>query len=339
MATTTLGDIFAQDRVAAYEVLQSYMDTDPVTSTPFFEAGILTSNQIISEIAAGPTAEVSMPYFGRIDAGVEPNYSNDVYEDIAIPRAVNTDYLKARIAFLNEAWSSMDLVQEITGKDPLQRVAALLDRYWREEAELRLLATLKGLYADSIAGANDMNVNVTGTGSVYDGVLDGLATLGDAFGAVSGYVVDSRTYFRAVKEGIADKDISRTNSISNGSIYGLPALINDKAMRTGTGESVITLMGTGAIAYGMANPRVPLAYEREEARGNGGGTEALWTRRNMIVHPMGYDFTSASITGNGTETTARSAGWTDLANAANWTRKASRKQVPIAFVTVANPAG
>lgn len=332
MATTTLGDIFARDAVAAYQVLQSYMDTDPVTTTPFFDAGILVSNPIVANAAASPTAEVMFPYFGRISADVEPNYSNDVYEDIAVPRKVDTDYLRARVAFLNEAWSTMDLVQEITGINPLQRVAGLLDNYWREEAELRLLATLKGLYADSAA---DMNVSVGAAASVYDGILDGLATLGDNFGAIAGYVVDSRTYFRGVKEGIAEKSIDRTANISRGVFYGLPAIISDKAMRDGTGNSVITLLGRNAIAYGMALPNVPLAYEREEARGNGGGTEALWTRRNMIVHPMGYDFTSTSITGNGTETTARSAGWTDLANATNWTRKAARKQVPIAFVTVA----
>lgn len=334
MATTTLGDIFAADRVAAYEVMQSYMDTDPVTVTPFFQAGILVNNPIVANAAASPTAEVTFPYFGRIDAGVEPNYSNDVYEDIAIPRKVDTDYLRARVAFLNEGWSSMDLVQEITGINPLQRVASRLDQYWQEEAELRLLATLKGLYADN---PGDMGVTVTGTGSVLDGVLDGLATLGDNFGAIAGTVVDSRTYFRAVKEGIADKEITRVNNISRGIFYGLPALISDKAMRDASDNSIITLLGTNAVAYGMANPAVPLAYEREEARGNGGGVETLWTRRNMIVHPMGYDFTSASITGNGTETTARSAGWTDLANAANWTRKAARKQVPIAFVTVTTP--
>ena len=31
----------------------------------------------------------------------------------------------------------------------------------------------------------------------------------------------------------------------------------------------------------------------------------------------------------------RGAGWTDLANAANWDRVASRQQVPLAFLTVA----
>ena len=98
------------------------------------------------------------------------------------------------------------------------------------------------------------------------------------------------------------------------------------------GSPVVALMGQGAFAYGMANPKVPLEYEREAARGNGGGAETLWTRRNMIVHPLGYSFTSAVITGNGSETIARSASWQDLANATNWNRVFERKHIPIAFL-------
>src|SRR5690606_34669751 len=110
--------------------------------------------------------------------------------------------------------------------------------------------------------------------------------------------------------------------------------VNDTAM-TLNSAPVVALIGQGAFGYGMGLPKVPLEYEREAARGNGGGAETLWTRRNMIVHPIGFSFTSASITGNGTETVARGAGWTDLANAANWELVAERKQVPIAFLTVA----
>ena len=332
MAMTTLGDLFATNRTAAYEVVQSYMDTDPVTRTPFFESGLIVSNPIIAELAQSSTQIVELPFWGRIDASVEPNYSNDVYEDIAVPRKIGTGVMRARNAHLNEGFGAMDLVQEVTGRDPLQRVASLLDSYWREEAELRILATLKGLYAD--AGA-DMKASLPTTGSVADGIIDGMATLGDAFGTVAGYVMDSRTYFRAVKEGIAEKSVTRDASITRGLFYGLPAIINDNAMKTATGESIITLLGARAFAYAMANPRIPLEYDREPARGNGGGAETLWTRRNMIVHPLGYNFTSTSITGNGTETVARGAGWTDLANAANWERVADRKQVPIAFLTVA----
>lgn len=335
MPYTTLGDVFATNREAAYEVVQSYMDTDPVTTTPFFESGLIVSNPIISELASSNTSIVELPYWAKIDAGVEPNYSNDVYEDVAVPRKIGTGSMRARVGFLNEGFGSMDLVTDITGKNPLQRVASRLDQYWREEAELRIVATLRGILNDSVAANNGMIHQATSTaGITFEGLIDAQLTAGDAFGEIAGYVMSSAAFGTLVKAGLATVARTPDTNVLQRQFNGLPVIVNDTAL-TLNSKPVVALLGRGAFAYGMANPRVPLEYEREAARGNGGGAETLWTRRNMIVHPLGYDFTSASITGNGTETVARGAGWADLANAANWTRVASRKQVPIAFLTVA----
>ena len=335
MPYTALGDVFARDREAAYEVVQSYMDTDPVTKTPFFESGLIVSNPIISELAASNTVNVDLPFWGRIDASIEPNYSNDVYEDVAVPRKIGTGSMRARNCHLNEGFGSMDLVSEITGKNPLQRIASVLDNYWRQEAELRIVATLRGVLNDSVAAANGMVHEATAAaGITFEGLIDAQLTMGDAFGQIGGYVMNSAAFGTFLKEKLAVAAFDPERSLMTRTLNGLPVIVNDTAM-TLNGKPVVALMGQGAFAYGMANPRVPLAYEREEARGNGGGAETLWTRRNMIVHPLGYSFEGASITGNGTETVARGAGWTDLANAANWTRVADRKQVPIAFLTVA----
>ena len=335
MAMTTLGDLFATNRTAAYEVVQSYMDTDPVTRTPFFESGLIVSNPIIAELAQSSTQIVELPFWGRIDASVEPNYSNDVYEDIAVPRKIGTGVMRARNAHLNEGFGAMDLVAEVTGRDPLQRVAAMLDNYWRQEAELRIVATLRGILNDSVAASNGMVHQATSTdGITFEGLIDAQLTMGDAFGNIGGYVMNSAAFATLVKEGLATVARTPDTNVLQRTLNGLPVIVNDTAM-TLNGKPVVALIGPGAFAYGMANPRIPLEYDREPARGNGGGAETLWTRRNMIVHPLGYNFTSTSITGNGTETVARGAGWTDLANAANWERVADRKQVPIAFLTVA----
>ena len=339
MPYTNLGDIFARDRDAAYEVIQSYMDTDPVTSTPFFESGLIVSNPIITEIAASGTGIVELPFWLRIDSSVEPNYSNDVYEDIAVPRSIGTGSMRARNAYLNEAFGNMDLTTEITGRDPLARVASRLDIFWREQAERRIVATLRGLLNDAIAEDTGMVHEALSTdGITFEGLIDAQMTLGDAFGSIGGYVMNSAAFASLVKEDIAEMRRNRETNVVERTVNGMPVIVNDAAM-TLNGSPVVALIGPGAFAYGMANPKVPLEYEREAARGNGGGAEALWTRRNMIVHPIGFDFTSASITGNGTETTPRSASWTDLANAANWELVANRKQVPIAFLTVAAAGG
>lgn len=335
MPYTQLSDIFARDREAAYEVVQSYMDSDPVTRTPFFESGLVTSNPIISELAASNTQIVELPFWARIDPSVEPNYSNDVYEDVAVPRKIGTGSMRARNCHLNEGFGTMSLVNEISGKDPLARIASLLDGYWRQEAELRIVATLRGILNDSVAANNGMVVQATNAnGITLEGLIDAQLTMGDAFGGIAGYVMNTAAFGTLVKADMAAAVRNRETGLLERTVNGLPVIVNDTAL-TLNGQPAVALMGPGAFAYGMGQPRFPLEYEREAARGNGGGAETLWTRRNMIVHPLGYDFTSASITGNGTETVARGAGWTDLANAANWTRVASRKQVPIAFLTVA----
>lgn len=335
MPYTTLGDIFAADRDAAYEVIQSYMDTDPVTTTPFFESGLIVSNPIIAEVAASNTGIVELPFWQKVDSSIEPNYSNDVYEDVAVPRAIGTGSMRARNAYLNEGFGSMDLAVEISGKDPLSRIASRLDLFWREQAERRIVATLRGVLNDAIAENTGMvHEALAADGVTFEGLIDAQATLGDAFGGIGGYVMNSQAFFALKKTGVIDAVKDERTSAVNNYINNMPIIVNDAAM-TLNAKPVVALIGPGAFAYGMADPAVPLEYEREAARGNGGGASALWTRRNMIVHPLGFDFLSASITGNGTETTPRSASWTDLANAANWELVADRKQVPIAFLTVA----
>lgn len=332
MAQVTLGDVFATDREAAYAVVQSYMDRDPVTITPFFESGLLVSNPIIAELAASATGIVELPYWNDFDFEVEPNYSTDNYADVATPLGMDTGHMKARNVHLNEAWRSMDLVTDLTGQDPLQRIAARLDRYWRKEAELRVVATLRGLLeADqAVSGTDDMTVEAP---LEFTSLIDAQMTMGDAFGDIGGYVMSSKAFGAFVKEDVAEVRRNREINVLERTLNGMPVIVNDEAMTDGDGNDVVALIGAGAFGYGMGEPRVPLAYEREEARGNGGGVETLWSRRNMIVHPLGYDFTSTSITGNGTEAaTPRGASWTDLANPVNWDRKASRKQVPIAFL-------
>lgn len=328
MAQVTLGDVFAMDREAAYSVVQSYMDRDPVTITPFFESGLITSNPIIAEVAASNTHIVELPYWNDFDFEIEPNYSNDVYEDVAVPLGMDTGHMRARNCFLNEAWSSMDLVTDLTGQDPLQRIAGRLDRYWRKEVELRVVATLRGLLEENIEGSGDM-VHEAEIG--LEGLIDAQLTMGDAFGDIGGYVMNTAAFATFVKEDITETRRNRETNLLERTLNGLPVIVNDTGM-TRNGDPVVALIGPGAFGYGMGTPKVPLEYEREAARGNGGGVESLWSRRNIIVHPLGYDFTSESITGNGTETVARGAGWADLANDENWARKASRKQVPIAFL-------
>lgn len=63
MAHTFLNDVFATYSAAAYEVMQSYMDTDLVTKTAFFENGLMVTNPIIAELAQTGTDFVDLPFW------------------------------------------------------------------------------------------------------------------------------------------------------------------------------------------------------------------------------------------------------------------------------------
>jgi hypothetical protein len=335
MAITTLGDVYNED------LLASYMTEDPVEKTAFFQSGIIETNGIINELARGASNKITVPFWKSISANVEPNYSNDVYTDIAVPRAVGTDVQEARVAYLNEGFGSADLVAELNKADPLRYVAGALSTYWMQQAQRRVIATAVGIYNDNVAGnGGDMVVTTATSGTAklqIDAatVIDAEQTFGDAENSTGAIAMHSTVKGHLRKQGLIDfiKDADNNTQFE---VYGNRRVVVDDGMPMfGTGNDrtfLSVLFGPGAIGYGEGSPKVPLEYDRQPDRANGGGTETLWTRKTMILHPHGYAFTSATITGNAVESNPMSASWSDLALATNWTRKLDRKQVPLAFI-------
>lgn len=343
MAITTIGDIVTGN----IPVLASYMTEDPVEKTAFFNSGILTPTPYAAEIARGPSNIANLPFWKAIDTSIEPNYSNDVYQDIATPRAIQTGEMMARVAYLNEGFGQADLTVELTSQNPLQSVASRLDNFWQRQAQRRLIATTLGLYNNNISDDDDyhkkgdMVVDVSANKGFDAGAfIDATQTMGDALMGGSGEVLGaiamhSFVYAQARKAQLIDFIRDAENNTMFATYQGYRVIVDDSMTVVGQDPSrkfISIIFGQGAIGYGEGNPSNPLEYEREASRGNGGGVETLWTRKTWLLHPFGYSFTSAVITGNSTETTPRSASWQDLANAANWKRVVDRKHVPIAFL-------
>ena len=324
MAITTIGDIVTGKE----SVILSYMTEDPVEKTAFFQSGILTSTPYAAAIANGPSNKAVLPYWKAIDTSIEPNYSNDVYQDIATPRNVQTGEMDVRVAYLNEGFGQADLTVELTSQNPLQSVASRLDNFWQRQAQRRLIATALGLYNDNVAATdeyheqNDMVIDVSATLGFDPGAfIDATQTMGDALmgngGEVLGAIaMHSFVYAQARKQQLIDFIRDADNNTMFATYQGYRVIVDDSMTVVGSGPSrkfISIIFGNGAIGYG-------------------GGVETLWTRKTWLLHPFGYSFTSAVITGNGTETTPRSASWQDLANASNWNRVVERKHVPIAFL-------
>jgi len=343
MAITTIGDIVTGNE----PVILSYMTEDPVEKTAFFQSGILTPTPYATAIASGPSNKAVLPYWKSIDTSIEPNYSNDVYQDIATPRNVQTGEMDVRVAYLNEGFGQADLTVELTSQNPLQSVASRLDNFWQRQAQRRLIATALGLYNDNVSATdayhtqNDMVIDVSSTlGFDAGAFIDATQTMGDALMGSSGEVLGaiamhSFVYAQARKQQLIDFVRDADNNTMFATYQGYRVIVDDSMTVVGTGNDrkfISIIFGNGAIGYGEGSPNMPLEYDRSPERANGGGVEVLWSRKTWLLHPLGYSFTSSVITGNGSETVPRSASWQDLANATNWNRVMDRKHIPIAFL-------
>lgn len=341
MAITTIGDIVTGN----IPVLLSYQTQDPVEKTAFFNSGVLAPTPYAAEIAAGPSNIANLPFWKAIDSSVEPNYSNDNYEDVAVPRAVETGIMMARVAYLNEGFGQADLTVELTSTNPLESVAARLDNFWQRQAQRRLIATALGIYNSNIAASDDYHVQndmVVTSADGFDAIpfIDATATMGDALQGENGQTLGviamhNYVYTQARKKQLIDFIRDADNNTMFPTYQGYRVVVDDSMTVLGTGADrkfISVIFGAGAIGYGEGQPTTPLEYERAASRGNGGGVEVLWTRKTWLLHPFGYSFLSAKITGNTTETPAVSPSWADLADASNWRRVVDRKNVPLAFL-------
>lgn len=329
---TILSDVVFRDE------LRDYINVTSVESTAFFQSGILVQNNDMSTLLASPSNTFTIPWWVDLDASIESNYSNDVYTDIAVPLSVATSSMQARAAYLNEGWAAMNLVKNITNQDPLEYVGNRLISYWQKVAQRRTIATAVGLYNDNVAGnGGDMVVDAGGTITAAS-IIRARATMGDYGGDSLGVIVmHSAVHAELQILNLIDFTPLGDQVPLAGRYQGMRVVLDDGMPvvgEEGSQKYLSIIFRPGAIGYAEQQPAGEdgLEYVREPERGNGGGAETLWTRRNFVIHPLGYAFTSDTITGNGTETRPASASWSDLALAANWERKLDRKQVPMAFV-------
>lgn len=327
------------------EVYGTYTAVDSPEKSAIIESGIVVRDPLFDGIARAGGKTGTIPFWLDLDQTIEENQSNDDPADFAIPNKLGSDTMTYRKCFINQSYSAMDLIAELAGSNPMQRIRNRFGKYWQRRDQRRLLATLNGIYADNVANdSGDMVVNIGGATNDAanwnaESSIDAEFTMGDAAGAFVAVIVHS-----AIKAKMEKEDMIEEIPDSQGKpvqyYRGKRVIMDDNVPKSGSGvDTVYTsiFIGGGAIGFGGVEghafalgegvPLHPVWLEREEQAGNGGGQETIGERRTVILHPFGFEWVEA-----GAALTEYSPTNSDLALAAHWNRVVNRKQVPIAFL-------
>ncbi|MAH32266.1 MAG: phage coat protein [Marinobacter sp.] len=335
MATTQLADVFVP------EVYASYTAVNGPEKTAFFESGVAVRNPALGNLFGNGGRVAELPFWKDLDASDEPNYGTDNPADVAVPAKVTTGVQIARLASLNQGYSSADLTAELAGQDPMQQVRNRFGTYWMRQWQRRVIASLQGVLADNVANdSGDMRNNIAAAtnAGVAAGTLFSRAafttaafTSGDHYDDYVAIAVHSVVYKRMVDnddiEFIPDSQGTMTATFMGRRVIVDDGLPFTAAAGSGGTDAAATytsfLFGAGLIGYDESTPKTPVELEREASQGNGAGVETLWERKSWVIHPLGTAFTSTTLT-NGNATLAQ------LRLAGNWNRVVERKNIPFA---------
>lgn len=338
MAVTRLSDAFIRD------VYESYQALDTPEKTAFFESGIIAKSAVLDSIAAGPGKQAETPFWLDLEANIEPDYTNDDPADMAVPDKISARDMIARKSFMHKAWSSMDLVAELTGSNPMERIRNRFGTYWMRQWQRRLIATTQGIIADNVANdGGDMGIDIsalTGDAAVFNAAtfINASYTLGDNVGNMSVIAVHSRVAGRMALNNEIVYTPDSEGALVIPTYKGSRVIIDDSMPKTGTGTDTVytsVLFGGGAfgfggaeggaIGYGEGTPLNPSYVERVELAGNGGGQDIIGERKTWLLHPFGFSWVEGTLT-------EFSPTLADLRSATHWNRVVDRKQIPIAFI-------
>ena len=308
-----------------------------IEKNAFLASGIMVADSALAAQMSGGGNIGEIPFYLPLGTG-EPNYGTDNPATLSVPANINGSKQAFRSTMANKSWSTMDLTRDLALIDPIGAITGRIGNYWATVGQSRLINSCLGLLADNIANdagdmlfsvASDAAAAITDAERISATVsIDGDQTLGDAQGSLTVMAVHSRIYARLRKQNLIDFVPVGTQGEKIATYLG-KRLIVDDALPAIAGANRITytsiLFGPGAFLTAPGSVQVPSEIERLAGSGNGSGQDVIHSRVHDCIHPNGFSFISGSVAG-------LSATYAELKLAANWDRKLSRKNIPMAFL-------
>lgn len=319
------------------DVYASFMQEDDPALNAFVASGVITVDPVLTSRASGPADTTSIPYWNDLDNSGE-NISSDDPLAMATPDGINSSKMRARRIHVNNAWQVSDLASEVSGENAMQQIQSRTSPYWVNRLSRRVQGMQTGMFLENAAGDDDMIEDV----SIEDGdnatdankwsfgaFVAGYSTMGEHADTLSVIAVHPVIKAKMREQQQIEFIQDAATGIMIPTYNGL-RVVEDKRQPVIAGATsgfryVSTIYAAGAFGMGQALAETPVETDRTALAGNGAGVEVLVERKQMILHPAGYDWTEASVADE-SPTVA------ECALATNWDRKYLRENVAIAWI-------
>lgn len=298
MATTQLSNLIEPKVFTAYTRQQTTIKSALLSSGVLFQSGDLDNR------AGEAGAVFEAPHFNPF-TWTESDVANDDPTVKSTPSNVAAGSQIGRKDYRTKSWSAMALASAISGADVSGQIASIVSTYWVQDLQQLALAKLKGIEVDNAANdGGDMIVNVandaTGTPTSAQSanigtILDTVQTMGDAMDRLGVIIMHSQVFTNLMKlEPTSFQAPSATQPFVT--YYQKRVIIDDSVPVTvGTNRKTYTtyILGQGAFGYGEATVANATEVWRDPAAGNGSGEERLYSRKQLVMHPMGFSCNAA----------------------------------------------
>ena len=229
--------------------------------------------------------------------------------------------------------------------DPMGVVETMLSEYWAKYLDKHAVAIMTGLINQNIATDGSDSVldigNVANAPDVTNTIQpDTIITAEDLIGDAANFntiVMHSRVYNNLRIQNLIDFIPSSDGRVNFSLYQGKIVMVSDQVEvdRSGANPVYTTyMMGEAVLAYGSSLAQGPneaiIGFERwrDPRMGRGAGLDQIISRAQYALHPMGYSWLDAAVTGS------KSVGATpiypnlvNMRDVTNWERKAASNKL------------
>lgn len=309
MTATLLSDVIVP------VVFSPYARELTAEKTALIQSGVIMP---VSDIPIGKGTTINLPFFQDLSGA--DNVWNDT-DDITLTN-IGTAQDTAAVLTREKAFGSSDLARALIGEDPMTAIGELVAGYWARRNQNTLINILNGCMAAFSDNTLDIS-GLSGAASDIDGesFVDATQKLGDRGDRLTDIAMHSATEASLRKLDLIDYIPDSEGKLTIRVFQGRRVHVDDNCPVT---SSIYTsyLFGQGAVGY--VDEMVENADEPYRHPEKNGGTDALYTRRKLIMHPRGVRWTPASgVPASATPSNA------ELADSGNWTRVWEAKNIKI----------